>query len=119
MELIVYYTLLNIMLFGGIILFSKMLEHFGAHIITENDATCRDLEMSNRIYENKNSIEFSYKSNCFEMTAYPDGLGTNILKGDIITRCEEGTGWSAQSAGIVITAEEATRMKEFLIKQGY
>jgi hypothetical protein len=67
--------------------------------------------MSERIFENENGFEVSDRSGDIDFTVNGDRTLT-------IHATEEGE-WNSQSIFFMVTAEEATAMKNFLIKQGY
>jgi len=67
--------------------------------------------MTERVFEDERSFEVSSKGRSVEVYAFEAG--------DVNIEAIEDAGWDSQRASFTMTAEEATKMKEFLIKQGY
>jgi len=68
--------------------------------------------VSDRITEYPTSLEVSSRFATVEFYVYESQ--------DLLVKVEEGgSDWNSQYASFNLTAEEATRLKEFLIKSGY
>jgi hypothetical protein len=67
--------------------------------------------MTDRVFEDARSWEVSGSGRCVEVYMFEAG--------DVMITANEDAGWDSQCASFTMTAEEATLMKEFLIKQGY
>jgi hypothetical protein len=67
--------------------------------------------MTDRVFEDARSFEVSGGGRSVEV--YVFGVG------DVMITADEDAGWDSQRASFTMTAEEATAMKNFLIKQGY
>jgi hypothetical protein len=68
--------------------------------------------MTDRITEYPTSFDVSSRFATVEFYVYEDK--------DLLVKVEEGgSDWNSQYASFNLTAEEATRLKEFLIAKGY
>ena len=68
--------------------------------------------MTDRIFEDQVSFEVTNRYAVVEFYLFEDRtVKVNVTEG--------GGSWDRQNASFNITAEEATRLKEFLIKKGY
>jgi hypothetical protein len=67
--------------------------------------------MTDRVFEDARSFEVSGGGRSVEV--YVFGVG------DVMISVSEESGWDSQRAHFTMTAEEATLLKKFLIKQGY
>jgi hypothetical protein len=68
--------------------------------------------MTDRITEYPTSLEVSSRISTVEFYVYESQ--------DLLVKVEEGgSNWNGQYASFNLTAEEATRLKEFLIAKGY
>ena len=67
--------------------------------------------MTDRVFEDARSWEVSGGGRCVEAYVFEAG--------DVSIEVIEDAGWDSQRASFTMTREEATAMKEFLIKQGY
>ena len=67
--------------------------------------------MTDRIFENQNSFEVSGDGREVEVYMFEAG--------EVMITVREEASWDSQRASFTMTREEATRMKNFLIKQGY
>lgn len=74
--------------------------------------------MSERVFENDNSFEVSGRGRNVEVYVF-EGSSEHITNGSVIITVREENGYESQNASFTMTAEEATRMKEFLIRKGY
>ena len=68
--------------------------------------------MSERVFEDDRSWEVSGGGRSVEVYVF-DGAG------DVMITAAEDAGYDSQRANFTMTAEEATAMKNFLIKKGY
>jgi len=69
--------------------------------------------MTNRVFEDANSFEVSSKGCDVEVYVF------NTTDRSVNIQCIEEAGWDSQRVTMNITAEEATKLKQFLIAQGY
>ena len=67
--------------------------------------------MTDRVFEDARSFEVSDGGRSIEVYVFDEG--------DVMITVSEESGWDSQRAHFTMTAEEATAMKNFLIKQGY
>jgi hypothetical protein len=80
--------------------------------------------MTDRVFEDDNSFEASESGSggsSVELYVFDRDL-TGWLgecKSSLMITCREESSYQPQRANFVMTPEEATLMKEFLIKQGY
>ena len=74
--------------------------------------------MTDRVFEDDTCFEVFDKGEEFEVYVF-DTETSDRGQGQVMITCREDAGWQSQNVNIVITPEEATLMKEFLIKQGY
>jgi hypothetical protein len=80
--------------------------------------------MSDTIFEDHDSFDVEHKHDSLGITVLNEIgslVGNAVLETGrkVIIRCEENSGWNRERACIVLSSDEATKMKEFLIKQGY
>ena len=74
--------------------------------------------MTGRVFEDARSFEVSDQGS--EVEVYVFDIETSYRgQGRVMITCREDTGWGAERATFSMNPEEATLMKEFLIKQGY
>ena len=71
--------------------------------------------MTKRAFEYDRSWEVSEGGRSVEVYVFV--RDTN--EGNVKIEVTEDAGWNSQRANFTLTAEEATLLKEFLIKQGY
>ncbi len=70
--------------------------------------------MTDRIFEDARTFEVSSGGSfVWQKVRIRDG------QGEVMITVNEEAGWDSQMANFVMTAAEATRMKEFLIAKGY
>ncbi len=67
--------------------------------------------MTDRIFEDARSFEVSDGGRLVDVYVFEAG--------DVKITVTEDAGWDSQHASFTMTPEEATAMKNFLIKQGY
>lgn len=67
--------------------------------------------MTTRVYEDAISFEVTAKYSSVEFYIYENR--------EIKITAKEEDGWMSQYASFNLTAEEATRLKEFLVRSGY
>lgn len=67
--------------------------------------------MTERVWEDDRSFEVSGGGRLVEAYVFEAG--------DVKIKVEEENGWDSQHASFTMTAEEATMLKEFLIRKGY
>ena len=67
--------------------------------------------MTERIFEDEHSFEVSDRGRSVEVYVFKDK--------DVKVEVMEAAGWDSQRANFTMTAEEATLLKEFLIRKGY
>lgn len=67
--------------------------------------------MTDRVFENATSWEVSGGGRSVEAYVFEAG--------DVMITVNEEAGWDSQRASFTMTAEEATMVKEFLIRKGY
>lgn len=67
--------------------------------------------MTDRVFEDATSWEVSDGGREVEVYVFKDG--------DVKIEVGEDAGWDSQRASFTMTAEEATSLKEFLIRKGY
>ena len=67
--------------------------------------------MTDRVFEDERSWEVSGGGRSVEAYVFEAG--------DVIIEVIEDAGWDSQRASFTMTREEATAMKEFLIRKGY
>ena len=67
--------------------------------------------MTDRVFEDARSFEVSGGGRSVEVYVFKDG--------DVKVEVMEEAGWDSQRASFTMTAEEATLLKEFLIRKGY
>jgi archaeosine-15-forming tRNA-guanine transglycosylase len=65
--------------------------------------------MTDRVFEDERSFEVSGRGRSVEV--YVDD--------NVMIEVIENNGWDSQRANFTLTAEEATALKEFLIRKGY
>jgi len=74
--------------------------------------------MSDRVFEDARSFEVSGGGREIEIYAFDANLA-RIDRGELMVTVREEDGYDSQHAFFTLTAEEATALKNFLIKQGY
>lgn len=67
--------------------------------------------MTERVFEDDRSWEVSGGGRCVDVYMFEAG--------DVMITAMEEAGWDSQRASFTMTAEEATMLKEFLIRKGY
>lgn len=67
--------------------------------------------MTDRVFEDARSFEVSGGGRSVEAYVFEAG--------DVKVEVMEDAGWDSQRASFTMTAEEATLLKEFLIRKGY
>lgn len=67
--------------------------------------------MTDRVFEDARSFEVSGGGRSVEAYVFEAG--------DVMIKVEEEAGWDSQRASFTMTVEEATLLKEFLIRKGY
>jgi hypothetical protein len=67
--------------------------------------------MTDRVFEDELSFGVAYRSEDVEVYVFDDG--------NVKIEVTEDAGWDSQRANFTLTAEEATLLKEFLIRKGY
>jgi len=67
--------------------------------------------MTDRVFEDARSWEVSDGGRCVEVYMFEAG--------DVMITANEDAGWDSQRASFTMTREEATLLKEFLIRKGY
>lgn len=67
--------------------------------------------MTDRVFEDDRCFEITDGGRSVEVYVFEDG--------DVMITANEEAGWNSQRAIFTMTAEEATRLKEFLIRKGY
>lgn len=71
-----------------------------------------------RIFEDDNSFEVSNRNSSVEF--YVFGYSSeHTTKGEVAMNITEEASWDSQNVTFNLTREEATKLKEFLIKQGF
>ena len=74
--------------------------------------------MTDRIFEDARSFEVSGGGRDVEVYVF-DPKTSDRDQGEVMITVSEEAGWDSQRASFTMTHEEATAMKNFLIKQGY
>lgn len=74
--------------------------------------------MTDRVFENANSWEVSGGGREVEVYVF-DPRTSGHPQGDVMITAREEASWDSQRASFTMTAEEATALKEFLIRKGY
>ena len=67
--------------------------------------------MTDRVFEDERSFGVAYRSEDVEVYVFDDG--------NVKIEVTEDAGWNSQRANFILTAKEATLLKEFLIRKGY
>jgi len=67
--------------------------------------------MTDRVFQDDRSFEVSSKGRSVEVYVFEDT--------EVTITVDEDAGWDSQRASFTMTAEEATALKEFLIRKGY
>ncbi len=67
--------------------------------------------MTDRVFEDDRSLEVSGDGRSVEVYVF--------AARDVMITVNEDNGWDSQRASFTMTVEEATAIKNFLIKQGY
>lgn len=77
--------------------------------------------MTDRVFQDDRCFEVSSGGRDVEFYVF-DPEFTDMhgsAASDVMVSASEGGGWDSQSASFTMTAEEATKLKEFLIVKGY
>ena len=74
--------------------------------------------MTDRVFEDARSFEVSGGGREVEVYVF-DPNSSDRDQGEVMITAREYAGWDSQRASFVMTAEEATALKEFLIRKGY
>ena len=74
--------------------------------------------MTERVFEDDRSWEVSGDGRSVEVYVF-DPKTSDRAQGEVMITAAEDAGYDSQRANFTMTAEEATAMKNFLIKQGY
>jgi hypothetical protein len=74
--------------------------------------------MTDRTFEDARSFEVSSKGREVEVYVF-DPSTSDRNNGEVMITMKEHAGWDSQCVSFTMTAEEATAMKNFFIKQGY
>jgi len=74
--------------------------------------------MTERVFEDDRSWEVSGGGRSIEVYVF-DPKTTDWAQGEVMITATEDAGYDSQRANFTISAEEATRLKEFLIRKGY
>ena len=74
--------------------------------------------MTDRVFEDDTCFEVFDKGEEFEVYVF-DTETSDRGQGKVMITCREDNGWGVERATFSMTPEEATLMKEFLIKHGY
>jgi hypothetical protein len=74
--------------------------------------------MTDRVFEDDTCFEVFDKGEEFEVYVF-DTETSDRGQGQVRITVREDNGWGVERATFSMTPEEATLMKEFLIKQGY
>ena len=75
--------------------------------------------MSERVFEDNNSFQIDSRGRDIEVYVFEGDSSKHITSGSVIITVKEDADYDSQNASFTMTAEEATRMKEFLIRKGY
>lgn len=77
--------------------------------------------MTDRVFQDGSSFEVVKGGRWVEFYVLDPKLGDyhSLDAGHVIVTVNEDAGWDSQRAGFTLTAEEATMLKEFLIRKGY
>lgn len=67
--------------------------------------------MTDRVFEDERIFGVAYRSEDVEVYVFDDR--------NVKIEVTEDAGWNSQRANFTLTAEEATLLKEFLIRKGY
>ena len=74
--------------------------------------------MTDRVFEDARSWEVSGGGRSVEVYVF-DPETSDRDQGEVMITVDEDNGWDSQRANFTMTAEEATLLKEFLIRKGY
>lgn len=74
--------------------------------------------MTERVFEDDRSWEVSSDGRSVEVYVF-DPKTSDRAQGEVMITVREEAGYNSQCANLTMTAEEATRLKEFLIRKGY
>lgn len=74
--------------------------------------------MTDRVFQGERSWEVSSKGRYVEVYVF-DPKTSDRDQDEVMITVNEDAGWNNHSANFIITAEEATLLKEFLIAKGY
>jgi hypothetical protein len=79
----------------------------------------KEINMTDRVFEDARSWEVSDCGGRSVEAYVFDPKTSDRNQGEVMITVTEGVGWDSQRASFTITAEEATRLKEFLTRKGY
>ena len=74
--------------------------------------------MTERVFEDDRSLEVSGDGRSVEVYVF-DPKTSDRAQGEVMITATEDAVYDSQRASFTISAEEATRLKEFLIRKGY
>lgn len=74
--------------------------------------------MTDRVFEDARSWEVADRGGSVEVYVFDPGI-SGFNAGEVMITVDQAAGWDSQLANFTMTAEEATRLKEFLIRKGY
>jgi hypothetical protein len=74
--------------------------------------------MTDRVFEDDRSFEITDGGRSVEVYVFYETLARDT-NGEVMITATEDAGWDSQRASFTMTAEEATMLKEFLIRKGY
>jgi hypothetical protein len=75
--------------------------------------------MTERVFEDRNGFEVSDRSGDVEFYVMDASFAPAGRNWELVVTVNEEAGWDSQKAEFRMTREEATRLKEFLIRKGY
>lgn len=74
--------------------------------------------MTDRVFQDARSFEVCGNGRSTEVYVF-DPKTSDRDQGEVMITVNEDAGWGSQRASFTMTAEEATMLKEFLIRKGY
>ena len=74
--------------------------------------------MTDSVFEDERNFEVSGDGRSVEFWVF-DPKTSDRSQGEVMITANEEAGWFSQRATFTMTAEEATMLKEFLIRKGY
>ena len=74
--------------------------------------------MTDRVFEDARSFEVSGGGRCVEAYVF-DPKTSYRTQGEVMITAREEASWDSQRVSFTMTSEEATALKEFLIRKGY